>query len=100
MAAAGALTRVRVVRADRAQQVLLALVVDLAQQLTLLQDKLVALPQLPVAHAAAEAVEVVDALQGAHHELCRGDLLHAATALCRKQPEGRESLRIRTQINK
>lgn len=96
---AGALTWVRVVRADRAQQVLFALVVDLAQQLTLLQDKLVALPQLPVAHAAAEAVEVVDALQGAHHKLCWGDLLHTATALRCKQPEGRESLRIRIQIH-
>lgn len=80
------LTWVWVIRADRAEQVFLSLVVDLAQQLSLLQDKLVALPQLPVAHAAAEAVQVVDALQSAHHELCGGDLLHAAAALGRKQP--------------
>lgn len=84
------LTWVWVIRADRAQQVLLPLVVDLTQQLALLQDKLVALPQLPVAHAAAEAVQVVDALQGAHHKLCRGDLLHAAAALCCKEPEERD----------
>lgn len=80
------LTWVWVIRANRAEQVLLPLVVDLAQQLALLQDKLVALPQLPVAHAAAEAVQVVDALQGAHHKLCGGDFLHAAAALGCKQP--------------
>lgn len=83
------LTWVRVIRADRAEQVLLPLIVELAQQLAFLQHKLVTLPQLPVAHAAAEAVQVVHTLQGTHHKLRGRDLLHAAAALGRKQPAER-----------
>lgn len=88
-----ALTWVWVIRTHRAEQVLLSLIVDLAQQLTLLQDKLIAFPQLPVTHAAAEAIEVVDTLQGTHHKLCGGNLLHAATALGRKQPLEKKTIK-------
>lgn len=84
------LTWVWVIRANWAEQVLLPLIVNLAQKLTLLQDKLVALPQLPVADTAAEAVQVVDALQSPHHKLCGGYLLHAAAALSGKQPTERD----------
>ena len=80
------LTWVRVIRADRAEQVLLPLVVELAQQLAFFQHKLITLPELPVAHTAAEAVQVVHTLQGTHHKLRGRDLLHAAAALGRKQP--------------
>lgn len=80
------LTWVWVVWADRAQQVFLFLIVTFAEQLPFLEDKLVPFPQLSLAHAAAEAAQVVDTLQGSHHELGRGDLLHAAAALGSKQP--------------
>lgn len=85
------LTWVWVIWADRAEQVLLPLVVELAQQLAFLQHKLITLPQLPVAHTAAEAVQVVHTLQGTHHKLCGCDLLHAAAALGRKQPAEKQS---------
>lgn len=77
-------TWVWVIRTNGAEQVFLPLVVNLAEQLTLFQDKLVALSELPITHTAAEAVQVVDALQSSHHELRRGDLLHAAAAFGRK----------------
>lgn len=80
------LTWVWVVWADRAQQVFLFLIVTFAEQLPFLEDKLVPFPQLALAHAAAEAAQVVHALQGSHHKLRRSDLLHAAAALGSKQP--------------
>lgn len=84
------LTGVGLVGAHRAEQILLLLVVSLAQQLALLQHKLVTLAQLPLTHAAAEATQVVHALQCPHHKLRGGDLLHAATALGCEEPTGGE----------
>lgn len=80
------LTWVWVVWADRAQQVFLFLVVTFAEQLPFLEDELVPFPQLALTNAAAEAAQVVHALQRAHHELRRRDLLHAAAALGSEQP--------------
>lgn len=82
------LTRVRLVRAHGAEQVFLLLIVTLAQQLALLEHELVPLAQLPLAHTAAETAQVVHTLQRPHDELGRGDLLHAAAALCREEPAG------------
>lgn len=82
------LTRVRLVGAHGAEEVLLLLVVALAQQLALLEHEFIPLAQLPLAHAAAETAQVVHALQRPHHELGGRDLLHAAAALRREEPAG------------
>jgi len=82
------LTRIRQSRAHQAQQLPLLLVVALTEELPLLQHKLVALLQAPLADAAAEAAQVVDALLGAHHQLAGRDGLQAPGALHREEPGG------------
>lgn len=82
------LTRIRQSRAHQAQQLPLLLVVALTEELPLLQHKLVALLQAPLADAAAEAVQVVDTLLGTHHQLTGRDGLQAPGALHRKEPGG------------
>lgn len=82
------LTRVRLIRAHGAEEVFLLLVVTLAQQLALLEHELITLPQLPLAHTAAETAQVVHTLERPHDELSGCDLLHAAAALCREEPAG------------
>lgn len=82
------LTRIRQSRAHQAQQLPLLLVVALTEELALLEHELVALLQAPLADAAAEAVQVVDALLGAHHQLAGRDGLQAARALHCEQPAG------------
>lgn len=84
--AGGPLTRIRQSRAHQAQQLPLLLVVALTEQLPFLQHELVALLQAPLADAAAEAAQVVDALLGAHHQLAGRDGLQAPGALHREQP--------------
>lgn len=82
------LTRIRQSRAHQAQQLPLLLVVALTEELPLLQHKLVALLQAPLADAAAEAAQVVDALLGTHHQLAGCDGLQAPGALHREEPGG------------
>lgn len=83
------LTRLGGSGADSAQHLLLLLVVAAAQQLPLLEHKLVPPLQAPLALAAVEAVDVVDVLQHPHDELGRGDGLQAAAALGLEQPAGK-----------
>lgn len=82
------LTGIRQSRAHQTQQLTLLLVVALTEQLPFLQHKLVALLQAPLADAAAEAVQVVDALLGTHHQLAGRDALQAPSALYCEQPVG------------
>ncbi len=77
-------TWIGVIGADRAEEVFLLLIVVLAQQLSVLQYKLIPFPQLSVTYTATEAVEVVHALERPHHELCGGDFLQAPAAFGRK----------------
>ena len=72
--------------ADGTQHLLLFLVVAAAQQLPLLEHKLIAPLQTPLALAAIEAVDVVDVLQHPHDELGGSDGLQAAAALGLEEP--------------
>ena len=80
-------TWVRVVQTDCAQQVVLPLIVPLAQQLTFFQNKLISLAQLALTDTAAEAAKVVNTLQSSHYKLCGCYGLQTAAALGGKQPE-------------
>ena len=60
----------------------------LAEQPALPHHKLVPFAQPPLADAAAEAAQVVDPVEGAHHKLCGRDLLPTASTLCGENPEG------------
>lgn len=72
--------------ADGTQHLLLLLIVTAAQQLPLLEHKLIAPLQTPLALAAVEAVDVVDVLQHPHDELGGSDGLQAAAALGLEEP--------------
>ena len=67
----------------------LLLVVGSAEELSLLDDELVALLEAAAAHDAHETPEVEGAVQRPHHQLLGTHLLRAAEALLGVQPAGR-----------
>lgn len=63
-------------------------VVGPAQQLVLPQRELVARQQLAAAHGAAEALDVVDAVPRAHHQVAAAEAHAALRALDAEEPAG------------
>lgn len=62
--------------------------VGAAEELVVPQRELVAGQELPAAHRAAEALQVVDVVPGAHHQVAAAEAGRALGALDTEEPGG------------